>query len=313
MDRIVYLDMVAVPIYAIILYATFVRKMISGPSNRVFTYLLCVSLITAVCDLMTGLVSANAPLSDYEVAVVYVCTVIYFLTHILVPILYLMFLFAETRMWYQMTRLNKLLIIFSPYFVMVVLVIVNFFTGILFTVSHDEGYKRGPAVYAFYVLAALYSLWGVTYLVRRRKMFTRAKWISLGSMYVMNAAAVIIQMIYPKLLIEMVMTAFAELYVVLLVMRPEDYMDFGTGFPNFRAYKNELMKITSTDTRGTILVLRFINARRMQRYLGDEKYYGFMRSAALLIKDYCRRNGLVSDLYYEQPGRIYIISDNYPC
>ena len=100
MDRIVYLDMVAVPIYAIILYATCVRKMISGPSNRVFTYLLCVSLITAVCDLITGLVSANAPLSDYEVAVVYICTTIYYLTHILVPILYLMFLFAETRMWY---------------------------------------------------------------------------------------------------------------------------------------------------------------------------------------------------------------------
>lgn len=311
MDRIFYLDFVAVPIYAIILYATFVRRMITGPSNRAFTYLLIASLVTAVCDLITGTASANFPLSDYEVALVFAASTVYYVFHILVPILYLMFLFAETRMGYQMTRKSKLMIIFAPYAASVVLMIVNCFTGVVFTVTNEEGYQRGPGIYVFYVLAVMYSLWGVTYLLHRRKMFTTAKWLSLGSMYIMNGAAVIIQFLYPKLLIEMVMTALAELYVVLLVMRPEDYMDYGTGFPNFRAYKNELMKITSTGSRGTIIVLRFINARQMQRYLGDRRYFKFIRAAANNLKNYCDRYDLVSDVYFEQPGRIYIISDNY--
>ena len=311
MDRIFYLDIVAVPLYAIILYATFVRKMITGPSNRAFTYLLAASLITAVSDLITGMASANAPLGNYEVGLVYVGSMIYYIFHMLVPILYLMFLFAETRMGYQMTRKNKLLIIFAPYFVCIAVVLINPFTDILFTVTREEGYRRGPAVYLFYALALMYSLWGVTYLARRKKMFTTAKWLSLGSMYFMNAAAVIIQFIYPKLLIEMVMTALAELYVVLLVMRPEDYMDYGTGFPNFRAYKNELLKVTTTGSRGTVLVLRFINARQMQRYLGDRRYFKFISAAAGNLKKICDKHGLVADIYFEQPGRIYLISDNY--
>ncbi len=311
MDRIFYLDMVAVPIYAIILYATFVRKMITGPSNRAFTALLVVSLVTAVCDLMTGMASANAPMSDYEVGLVFIASTVYYLFHILVPIMYLMFLFAETRMGYQMTRKSKLIIIFAPYAASVVLLIVNCFNGVVFTVTNEEGYRRGPGVYVFYTLAAMYALWGVTYLARRRKMFSFAKWLSLGSMYVMNAAAVIIQMLFPRLLIEMIMTALAELYVVLLVMRPEDYMDYGTGLPNFRAYKNELLKVTSTDTRGTIVVLRFINARQMQRYLGDRRYFKFIRSAAENLKGICDKYDLEADIYYEQPGRIYILSDNY--
>ncbi len=311
MNRIGYFDMVAVPIYAIILYATFVRKMITGTSNRAFTYLLIASLITAVCGLGTTILTTELPLDELKVVLVTFFSSIYYIFHLLVPILYLMFLFAETRLWYHMTQKKKLIIIFTPYILSVLMIAVNLFTGVVFRVTTDKGYQRGPLIYVFYVLAVLYVLWGAVYLIKRRKMFATSKWVSLIGLYVINITAVLIQLLFPKLLIEMIMTAFAELYIVLLIMRPEDYMDLRTGIPNFRAYKTEMMKISTTDSREIVLVMRLINARAIQRYMGDEKYFVFIRTIVGHIRDYCTRNKLIYDLYYEQPGRIYIISDNY--
>ena len=311
MGRIVYLDFVAVPIFAIILYATFVRKMITGASNRAFTLLLTASLITAVCDLTTGILGFEAPLTELKVVMINIFTTAYYVFHILVPVLYLLFLFAETRMWYQMTQKKILLIIFAPYIAAVILMTVNPFTGVVFSVTSAQGYQRGPLIMVFYAIAGMYALWGIVYLIHRRKMFSSAKWISLLSMYLLNGIALVIQFIYPRLLIEMVMTAFAELYVVLLVMRPEDYMDFSVELPNFRAYKNEIQKITSTNVRVRIIVLRFLNSREMKRYMGDARYFGFIKSTASHIRSYCERSKLVFDLYFEQPGRFYILFDNY--
>ncbi len=310
-DRIVYFDIIAVPIYAIILYATFVRKMITGTSNRAFTYLLTASLITAVCSLATNLLGVVLPLNNAEVFLVTLFTSLYYVFHVLVPILYLMFLFAETRLWYQMTQKKKLLFVFAPYMLALLSVVANLFNGMIFSVDSETGYHRGSFVFIFYILAVVYVLWGTVFIILRRKMFSRAKWVSLISMYIINVAAVIIQFIFPRLLIEMIMTALVELYIVLIIMRPEDYMDQRAGLPNFRAYKNEITKITATNVRGTILIMRFINAREMQRYMGDEKYFGFIRMTASRIREYCSRKKLLFDMYFEQPGRIYIISDNY--
>lgn len=311
MDRVIYFDIIAVPVYAIILYATFVRKMITGTSNRAFTYLLVASLVTAVCSLTTNLFGTVLPLSDADVIVVKIFSSLYFMFHVLVPILYLMFLFAETRLWYHMTQKKKLAVIFAPYMLSVVLIVVNIFTGAVFTVTTEEGYKRGPLISVFYILALVYVLWGASFLIVRRKMFSTAKWVSLISMYIINGIAVLIQFLFPRMLIEMIMTALMELYIVLIIMRPEDYMDQRAGLPNFRAYRNELTKILATNVRGTILIMRFLNAREMQRYMGDDKYFGFIRQTAARIRDYCERNKLISDMYFEQPGRIYLISDNY--
>ena len=64
-------------------------------------------------------------------------------------------------------------------------------------------------------------------------------------MYVCNLGAVVFQFLFPSYLVEMIMTAMAELFVVLLVLRPENYLDYSTGLPSFKAYSGEVRKICS--------------------------------------------------------------------
>lgn len=311
MGRIAYFDFVAVIIYAIILYAAFVRKMTNGITNKMFLWLITVSMITAVADCFTAALPVELPLPEWKFWVVTLFTYVYFVFHNITTVIYLLFLFSVSRTGYIMSQPKKMMTAFLPYALTNVCLIVNIFTGWFFTVTVEEGYKRGPAIYVFYVVALLYALWGIYFLLKRKKVIVSTKWYSLFFMYVLNFIALGFQFLFPKLLIEMITTAMAELFITLLVLKPEDYMDYDTGMPSLKAYLNEIRKITVTNNRERIIILRFLNATELKKYLGDEEYMNFINDAIDSIRIEFSGKNLSYDMYFEQPGRIYIIMDNY--
>ena len=311
MDRIAYLDFVAIPIFIVLICAAFIRKMTKGPSNRMFLLLLAISVIVTVCDAVTAVVCTDPPLNDAEIMLVAVCAGIYHVLHTLTGVIYLLFIMAETRTWYWMKQKHRLVITFMPYFAVLVLVAVNIFTGCVYIVTPYEGYQRGPLIFIVYIIAALYMIWGITYLIMRRKMMSKSRLFSFTSMYVLIGASILFQMLNPKYLVEMIMTALGELFISLLVLRPEDHLDYFTGMPSFKAYCNEVRKICKNRTPEKIIVMRFINASQLRQFLGDEKYLSFVRSIAYHVSDMCAKRGLYFDMYLEQPGRIYLIIDNF--
>ena len=311
MDRMAYLDFVALPIFFVLLYATFIRKMTSGTTNRLFILLLAVSAVMTVCDAATALLCTDPPISDAAVTITTVCAGIYHVFHTLTGIIYLLFIMAETRTWYWMTQKHRLVLTFIPYCVLLVLLVVNIFTGCVYTVTPNEGYQRGPLILAFYIIAALYMVLGAVYILLRRKMLSKSRLFSLLMMYIMIGASVLFQMFYPKYLVEMIMTALGELFISLLVLRPEDHLDYSTGMPSFKAYCNDIRKICLNKITEKIIIMRFINASQLRRYLGEEKYLSFVKSIAVRVKDFCTNRGLYFDMYLEQPGSIYLIIDNF--
>lgn len=311
MDRMAYLDFVALPIFFVLFYATFIRKMTSGTTNRLFILLLAVSAVMTVCDAATALLCTDPPISDAAVTITTVCAGIYHVFHTLTGIIYLLFIMAETRTWYWMTQKHRLVLAFIPYCVLLVLLVVNIFTGCVYTVTPNEGYQRGPLILAFYIIAVLYMVWGAVYILLHRKMLSKSRLFSLLMMYIMIGASVLFQMFYPKYLVEMIMTALGELFISLLVLRPEDHLDYSTGMPSFKAYCNDIRKICLNKIPEKIIIMRFINASQLRRYLGEEKYLSFVKSIAVRVKDFCTNRGLYFDMYLEQPGSIYLIIDNF--
>lgn len=311
MDRIAYLDFVAIPIYIVILYAVYIRKMVQGKSNRIFRQLVIISLIAAVADLFAGLSSSNAPLSDARIFVTETATGIYHLFHCLIPVLFLVFLFSETRNWYWLRQKHHILIVIAPYLAVPLALAVNLFTGIVFTVDSIHGYLRGPGIYVLYAVAAIYMAAGLAHLFIKRNMLSTTKLVSLLMMFVFNVAAVAFQMVFPKYLVEMIITAIAELFISLLVLKPEDYLDYSVGMPSFKAYSGEIRKICSGKEKEKIIVMRLLNAAQLRRYLGEDRYFTFIRSISGRIRNMLSEKGLIFDMYFEQPGRLYIIIDNY--
>lgn len=311
MERIAYFDFVSVIIYAIILYAAYVRKMTNGLTNKCFLWLIYCSLITAVADCFTAALPAGFPMPEWKTVTVTIFTYVYFVFHNVTPVMYLLFIFSVTRTGYWMSRKDRMMITFIPYGLTNLALVVNMFTGIFFTVTSEEGYKRGPGIYMFYIIAFMYASWGIAYLFRKKNVVVRSKWHSLFVMYVVNFTALAFQFFFPQYLIEMITTAMAELFITLLVLKPEDYIDYSTGMPSYRAYVSEVRKITATNNREKIVVLRFLNATELRRYLGNDEYMNFINDAIDSIRIELGGKTLSYDMYFEQPGRIYVIMDNY--
>ncbi len=311
LERVVYLDFVAIPIFIFILLASFVRKMTDGPTNRVFLLLVFSSLLSTVCDVISGVVAAHPSLSNAEIFTVFMAEELYDIIHPLTLVFTLLLLFAETRIWYWITQNKRLILTFIPYFFILLVCIINLFTHFVFSVDPDAGYTRGDGIYIIYCISAVYFLWGVIYIIRRREMFSVKRVFAFCSVYFVNLAAIIFQLIFPKYLVEMIMMALAELFVSLLVLRPEDYVDSTTGFPIYNAYVNEIRKIGMSTMSKKIIVMRLINAKQLRKYFGEEKYKSFLKRILTNIRGYLDKQHIFFDIYFEPPGSIYMLLDTY--
>ena len=307
MGKILIFNYCSIPIFLIILYTNYVRRVTKGSANRLFFSIICVALVSALCDIVADGYEPFLPLSATGVKIVAIANYAYFYTRNLIPPMYLVYLLASTRTgFYLRNRLSKFLITL-PYLILLGFLFTNPFHHKVFTVTAEEGYVRGPLLIIFYVISIFYSLLGVIYLFYCSRFFKQGKWISLMSMYFLGFVGVFIQYFFPNMLIEIFSMSIAFLMVILLVMRPEETIDVNVGLPGWRAYREELEKIVKLKRPVHINVVRYINAPQVREYLGEEKYNKYIMEIARVVEDHRVKNNVSAELYYEAPGNIYFI------
>ena len=151
-----------------------------------------------------------------------------------------------------------------------------------FVVTATEGYVRGPLLSVFYAVSLLYSLVGTFYLIYSFRFLRLGKWLALMSMYILSFAGIFIQLFFPNVLIEIFSTAIALLLIILMVLRPEEITDTNVGLPSWKAYRDELYKITRIHRPVQIDVIKFINATEVREYLGEEKFNAYIEKCKAL-------------------------------
>ena len=308
--RILYFDICAVPVLAIILLSTFIRKATRGVTNKLFISLVSLSLLTTVSDIVMELCTGHPPLSEGALAVGTAAAYIYFLFRNGTVVVYQFFLYAVTRTGFRIRGWKKKLCICVPYMVLLVALLANLVNHKAFVITAEEGYRRGPAMSVFYVISIAYALAGTTFILRYRKFLEFSKWISLLSMYLMSFLAIFVQFFFPGLIVEMFSTAVAFLLVIILVLRPEELVDPELGLLSFRAYCTELNKITMMKERVQIVVSRYVNAGGVREYIGEESFNRYIIHEAQEISQYLTRKHQHFTLYFERPGTFYVVIDD---
>ena len=308
--QIIYFDLCAIPIFATVLFAVYLKHMTKGLANRLFLSAVWLSVISAVSDVVMYYVLLDPPLSKAAVAVGTLCSYVYKLSRSFTNLIYLLFLFAITRTVYRLRERNWFFLLLIPTGLVVVAILQNLFNGSIFTVTAENGYHRGPFIWILYALSTLYGLFGVIYLIECRRFIHIGKMLALISMYALTVAGIIIQFIFPEMALEMFTTSLAFLMIILVVLRPEDQMDSAVQIYSWKAYKNELKKIIFTKQKEQIVVIRFINAGEIRNFLGEEVYYSYISLIAREIEQFSKREKIHTELYFEHPGTIYAIVDD---
>lgn len=307
--KVLYFDICAVPVYIIIIVTTLSRGMTVGRSNRLYLGVSICAFLADFCEIYEKLMLFGNDHSENVLFWVRVSVYIYYITRNAVNVIYLFFVISMTKTWYKISAWQVKGILMLPYFGLLGLLASNESRGAIFNVSFERGYERGSMFIAVYALAACYLVIGTVHLIVNRYTLDRGAWLSLMSMYFINAGSILFQYFFPKYLIESFMTSLTILFVVLYVQRPERQLDVNTGLPGYRAFCDEMSKINVTGHETKIVIVSLLNAAEMSSYL-KESYYSYLHVINDQIRGFSRREKVPCEIYFEQPGNFYIILEN---
>lgn len=306
---IIYFDICAIPIFFVIIFVCIHRKMNKGNANRLFLMVVLVSLFCAIADLGMEVTDNAVPLNPTGVMLCKISTYIYFiLRNANMPIL-LLYLLALTRTTF-LIRKKWIKFLFSfPYACLILILAQNPFTHNVFTVTAYDGYNRGPLLIVFYIIALMYGLAGFGYCIYSKRYLTVEKWGALLSLYILAHIAVLIQFIYPDLLLEMFFTSISELLIMISIIRPEERMDNEIGIQSWASYQTDLKNIILSGERVQIIVICIQNALEIRNYMGDHNYNAYLSAITDKIRALDWNNPHTVELYLERPGTIYVINE----
>jgi len=308
----IYFDICAIPFFLLILWTCYTRKMTKGHANSVFLIMTWASLVCAVADIAMEFVVNPLPLTGDRVVAGTILSFTYKFVRNAEMVIYLLYVISVTRTEYLLRSAKNRLLLWLPNGILCVLLLQNFFTHNVFSVTAENGYARGPLLIVFYIVAALYGLAGAAYCVYCKRYLEKSKWVALLSIYVLTFVSVGIQMFFPRLLVEMICTAIGITTILLLVMRPEETMDSGVGVQSWKTYKMDLANIVKRQERMQILAMQILNAQEVRTYLGEDRYNALLAEIADEVRRIYkgRRYDTNEEIYIERPGTFYLTLDN---
>ena len=307
---IVYFDICSIPLFLMILFVCFSRKMTKGSANQLFILTVLLSLFSAVADLGMEITSNMAPMPESVRMICSISTYAYLTIRNANNVVLLLFLLALTRTTFLLRKKWVQITLCLPYICILVMLVQNIFTHNAFSVTAEEGYTRGPLMLAFYGIALFYGLMGLAYCIYCRRFLPLNKWSSLLAIYILVHLAVLIQFFYPKLLLEMFFTALGEMLIMLTIMRPEERMDSEVGMLSWASYQADLRNIILSREHVQIAVIQLLSCRELRNFLGDHSFNEYISEIANGIRALRWKHPYRIELYYERPGTIYLIADN---
>ena len=267
-----------------------------------------VSLICAVLDIAMELTVSAPPLTMFQVALGMGISFTYKVFRNTGLIVYLLFIVVITKTEYNFSSPKQRALLWMPNALVVVLLLQNFFTGNVFSVTIEHGYARGPLLMVCYVVALLYAVIGCGYTVSCKHILDTGKWLALLSVYAVTAVAVIVQMLLPMLMVELFSTAIGLLIVMIMVVRPEDKIDSTVGTENWSALQMDLRNMLRTKHKFCLFVFHMQDAIEKRNHLGDLTYSKYVSNTLDAIYYFTKSHKLDHQLYYEQPENLYLIT-----
>ena len=284
--------------------------MTRGATNRLFILLIAASAVMTATDLSSELALSVLPADGFRLFIATFSMYIYFLSQTLAMLGYFFFAFAVTGTWYRIRTMKRKLLIAAPYSVILILLLSNPFTNAAFTVTADRGYERGGLIWIIYAITMIYAGLATLYFVWHRPYMSREKLLCLMSLSILIVAAVVFQYFFPQVLVETIAVAFSGILIVFFVLRPEEITDASVGSLSSEAYRRELKKILKMKRRVQIAAVDFINAYQLYSYLGEERYFAYVSQIIGQLESIFVKERVFFDIYFEQPGYIYIIIED---
>lgn len=257
MQHVLYMEISAVGI-CLLLIILFKQHEEVGNSivKRQFNYLIYATLAMLVVDMLCWVLDGASFPGAYGLKLA--AESVYYVFNILIPFLWLMYVeitvSKETKRTYR--RLKWLSV---PMLLLFVLVIVNLFTGALFTIDEQNIYHRNTGFYGFLVVVYAYLLYSaaLAVLAARRASWKeeQRRYYALAFAVVLPGIAGIIQSFFYGVALIWVFTAISIMMMYIDSLNRQISADPLTGINNRRELSRYILRETRDRSHQGLLAL----------------------------------------------------------
>lgn len=224
-------------------------------------------------------------------------------------VLILMFLFIYIDILTRKQKRYKLIEFIIRILPALLSLVITAFGRIDYHIGSDGRYSYGPVVSMLYACLAVYALWTIITVIRRRKsvpshiMFTAlcgiSGWIIIG----------IVQVFNPTWLIESMGVSLMQLFIFLSVENPHEYNDMDiSGALNRHAFEMMLKEWCENGKGFFVVTFTLANSEILKNSVGVSEVYNILGWAALKLTTVLR-----SDYYHTSDNSISFIVKHKAC
>ncbi|MDE7429269.1 MAG: hypothetical protein K2N00_08420, partial [Lachnospiraceae bacterium] len=303
MGKSLSFDIAALLILTILFVSCILRKMTSGTQNRLFLVFISFTWLATVFDIWAvSLDNANST----NMLALYAAHCGYIIIHNFTVPLYTLFVISLTDTWHKIQK-NVWIqaVLWVPYLVLFAALVTNPLTRKMFTV--DAGYQRGEWFFLIYTVIAVYMIFVLGYVIYYRELLEFSKTLIFLSYIPIGLTTLMIQMLYPTMLVEMYGAAISLLLISIGVQRPEQIVDSDTQLMKYSAYANVMKRNYQNEKNVDVVMINVANLTSIQAMMG----YDFAMHVVEDVVERIRRVNKLLDnkgeMYHLDRGRFRIV------
>ncbi|MCR5687999.1 MAG: EAL domain-containing protein [Lachnospiraceae bacterium] len=304
----IYFDYCALVVEALLLISLFVRKMTRGRVNR-WALALLIDIIISTSGDAAGLILEG--MGSGNIIWKYIANTVCLLGTTMTSVIFCGYLFAMIGILHKIGERRSLQLLYNipAGLILVLFIIVNPFTKIVFFIDAAGKYQRGPVFYFLYALAYMYTVVGYYELIKYRRLFGFVKLFSVFLVFVMMIGASIYQAFWPLHNVQLFITSASFLVIIFGVLSPEERMHGSTGLYSMNAYVQDINKYWTLKEPITVTLSVMTNYNALTEMLGYFTVQNIIIDTAKRLEKWAVSGHFDVDIYYLGGGRYAVIAD----
>ena len=304
MDYILCFDYVAFVIYILMIIKSIYCRTIRIKTERIFLIIAILCMFNVIADIASISASLGRDL-------VLLANTSYVILRCITSFFYFVYINCITdSICMIFNSKKKCLLWIMPMFIVCGLIVLNLFNECVFSIDALGHYHRGPWLWLLYLSNSFYIVAAAVSIIKNRTVLSFEKVILGISFLPMVICSLIIQGIYPQLLVEMIFTAFSLLLVSISMDRLEDQIDQATGIIKKEHYFESVKRSYYVKRDFTVLLIHINNYTSIKRVGGSEATARVNQIMVRLLEEINHENRLTSEQAYLRNGAYAVVFTN---
>ena len=264
MMYIIHYDVGAVVIMCVTLLIFILRKKVLDKSSKLYFALLSCTLISTIFDILATICQNNPSKGSG----ILLFNTAYFLSHNAIPVLFLAYTAVITNSFSGKSKLTKILI-YSPYLLNAICVLVNPFYTLYFYIDDIGAYHRGDFLYLAYIISAYFLFLAVFLVIKNIKNMPRTVSIPVCAFIAVSIIAVAFQAIFPTYLVECFGISVCLIIILFTLQNQSNVIEQETGMLNKTMFVRDFSAAFKAKEELSILLIRIPDYKMVLETFGS--------------------------------------------